>query len=688
MTELSTLHGIGGRSIEKLKRLRVHSIEDLLLHLPLRYQDRTKRYKIAELRPGQEALIEGRVTKNIVVRRGRRMMLVTLIDESGSVTLRFFNFSFAQQNSLRVGCHLRCYGETRATGATREMIHPEYTFINPKHAKQPEQSYTPIYPLTEGLLQHELRKLTSIALHWLSDPKHEFEDLLPPEAPDEMRSISLKDALQYIHRPPADADTSLLMEGEHVMQRRLAFEELLARSLSLHRLRREMRQHNAPRIEAGQSFAALEQRLPFELTGAQKRVIAEVRKDLNKTAPTMRLVQGDVGSGKTLIAAAAMLDTVDAGYQVALMAPTEVLAEQHYKNLSAWLQDADIEVTLLVGKQKAVQRRTALRGIEQGYAKVVIGTHALYQKEVRFHDLALVIVDEQHRFGVHQRLTLKEKGGDDATRPHQLIMTATPIPRSLAMVFYADLDHSVVDELPPDRKPVQTTVMSEAKRADIIRRVREVCAKEHQCYWICPLIEESEHMQFKTVQEITDILRKAMPDLTVGCIYGRMTSDEKAAAMRAFEQGETRVLVATTVIEVGVDVPTANFLVIENAERFGLAQLHQLRGRIGRGTAQGYCILLYQPPLSGKAETRLGLMRCTTDGFKIASEDLKLRGAGEILGTRQTGDTQFKIAGLLRNPEYIQAAQELSAVMVERHPETSDKIIRRWLGDTTRYGEV
>ena len=688
MTELTTLRGVGEPTLKKLARLNIHSVEDLLLHFPLRYQDRTKVHPIAQVLPGQEALIEGKVIKSMIVTRGRRMLICHIGDASGTMTMRMFNFSMAQKNTLRPGVKLRCFGEARRNVRTLEMIHPEYSFVRVRENAPKDQTYTPVYPLTEGLSQHVLRRLTDNALLWLSDPEHEFEDLLPPEAPMAFRDLSLKDALRYIHRPPPDADIDLLLEGGHVMQQRLAFEELLARSLSLQRLRMQMRQHSAPAVRAKKLFAQLESTLPFKLTKAQHRVIADIRNDIQREVPMMRLVQGDVGSGKTLVATAALLDTVDSGHQAALMAPTEILAEQHYQNLSAWMAAADVNVALLVSKQKVAERRRLMRNIEQGEVHVVVGTHALFQKGVEFRRLALVVVDEQHRFGVHQRLALKEKGSQGQARPHQLIMTATPIPRSLAMTLYGDLDYSVVDELPPGRKPVQTVIVPDNKRPTVIERVRKMCAEGHQCYWVCPLVEESESFQYSTVHDIQKMVQKEMPDFKVGIIHGRMKLEEKDAMMRSFKAGELQVLVATTVIEVGVDVPTANVLIVENAERFGLSQLHQLRGRVGRGIAQGSCILMYQSPLSARARQRLAVMRRTCDGFEIAREDLNMRGAGEIIGTRQTGDSQFKIAGLLRDPEYIEQAKKISALMVEKHPDHTERLIQRWVGETERYGEV
>ena len=686
---ITELQGVGDAIAEKLQRLGIRYIEDLLFHLPLRYQDRTRVYSINALYPGLEALVEGTVEQTRVVYRRRRMMLVTLTDTTGVLGLRFFHFSTAQQNSLRKGTRIRCFGEVRGGKSQLEMIHPEYQFVNRKDSGALKESYTPIYPTTEGLQQFSLRKFTDAALAWLAAPGNELEELLPPGVLDEEAAISLQDAIRYIHRPPADADIELLQTGEHPAQKRLAFEEMLSHSLSLKRMRAETKQQSARALKnEGKLFAQLQSRLPFELTAAQHKVIADIRDDVSKPAPMMRLVQGDVGSGKTLVGVAAMLEAVEAGCQAAMMAPTEILAEQHYNNLRDWFDPFEIGVGLILGKQKVRERRNALRQARTGETNIIVGTHALFQEKVEFARLALIVVDEQQRFGVHQRLALKQKGEDGSFQPHQLIMTATPIPRSLAMTMYADLDYSAIDEMPPGRLPVKTFVLSDKRRGELIERVQKTCTEGGQVYWVCPLIEKSETLHYETAETTFELLSRAMPQIKIKLIHGRMKPEEKEEAISLFKRGEAQLLVSTTVIEVGVDIPDASLIVIENAERFGLAQLHQLRGRVGRDKKQAACALLYHPPLSGTARRRLDVMRTTSDGFKIAREDMKIRGPGEILGTRQTGEMQFRIADLTRDTKQLEQVLKISERMLEEAPESCDKLIGRWLGESAKYAEV
>ena len=689
MTPITQLRGIGGAVAEKLERLGIRHVEDLLFHLPLRYQDRTRVHPVRSLRPGHEALVEGTVQQTRVLYRKRRMMLVDVDDGTGVLLLRFFHFSAAQQNSLRKGVRIRCFGEARKGQSRVEMIHPEYQFVNVRLAGPLNESYTPIYPTTEGLQQYSLRKFTGLALEWLAAPGNRLEELLPPGVLGQERAISLRDAIRYIHRPPADADVELLQTGEHPAQKRLAFEEMLSHSLSLKRMRASVRQQAARALKSeGALFARLRQRLPFELTAAQNKVIADIRTDVRKSAPMMRLVQGDVGSGKTLVGVAAMLEAVEAGCQAAMMAPTEILAEQHYSNLRGWFDPFEISVGLVLGKQKVRERRKALRQARTGETNIVVGTHALFQEKVEFSRLALIVVDEQHRFGVHQRLALKQKGEDGSFQPHQLIMTATPIPRSLAMTMYADLDYSVIDEMPPGRQPVKTFALQDGRRDELIERVRKTCAGDGRVYWVCPLIEKSETLNYETAEATFDLLNRKMPDVRIKLIHGRMKPGEKEEAISLFRQGAIQLLVATTVIEVGVDVPDANLIVIENAERFGLAQLHQLRGRVGRDGRQAACALIYHPPLSATARRRLDVMRATCDGFRIAREDMRIRGPGEILGTRQTGEMQFRIADLTRDAKQLERVLKTSEKMLEDQPELCDKLIERWLGEFARYAEV
>lgn len=681
--------------VEKLERLDIRSAEDLLFHLPMRYQDRSRVRPIAELRPGEEALTGGIVRSANVVFRGRRMLVVVIDDGGAALTLRFFNFSQHQARGMVEGRRVQCFGEARRGRDGTEMAHPEYRFVADDETGLIADGYLPIYPATEGLSQAHLRRCVGAALKWLRATPRALEELLPPnlskagpeaglEAGPEA-NITLRDALEYVHRPPPDADVDALLEGAHPMRRRLAFEELLAHTLSLRSLRSATREHKARRLAcAGNLFVQHERSLPFALTRAQKKVISRIRADLRRDEPMMRLLQGDVGSGKTLVAVAAMLDTVEAGLQAALMAPTEILAEQHHRRLEEMLPPLGVRLCALAGKQKAADKKRALRRVRNGDAQIVVGTHALFQEQVEFAQLALVVVDEQHRFGVHQRLALMQKG----VQPHQLIMTATPIPRTLAMVMYADLDYSVIDELPPGRRPVRTVALPEARRAEVIARVRENCAAGRQAYWVCPLVEESDTLQCRTATDTFELLQREMPGLEIGLLHGRVKPDEKARVMQAFQAGEIKLLVATTVIEVGVDVPAASLMVVENAERFGLSQLHQLRGRIGRGEQASVCVLMYSPPLSEQARRRIQVMRETCDGFKIAQVDMEIRGHGEMLGTRQTGAVRFRAADIARDRVLLERAIEVSATLLDKHPARARKLISRWFEERAQYGQV
>ena len=689
MTPITQLRGIGNAVAEKLERLSIRHIEDLLFHLPLRYQDRTRVYPINSLQVNQEMLVEGAIIQTRVVYRRRRMMLVTIGDNTGELLLRFFHFSTKQQNTLRSGTRIRCFGEIRKGQSQLEIIHPEYSFVSQHAPSKLEAGYTPIYPTTEGLNQFSLRKFTQEAMLWLSQPDNALEELLPPDIATTEQSFSLQEAILYIHRPPSDTDIELLQNGEHPVQKRLAFEEMLAHSLSLKRMRADTQKQLAhPLKKKGKLFNQLQQALPFELTSAQHRIIADIHADVQKSAPMMRLVQGDVGSGKTLVGVAAMLEAVESGCQAAMMAPTEILAEQHFRNLMDWFNPFDVRIGLIVGKQKVRERRNVLRQARSGEINIVVGTHTLFQEKVAFDRLALIVVDEQQRFGVHQRLALKQKGEDGNFQPHQLIMTATPIPRSLAMTMYADLDYSVIDEMPPGRLPVQTFALADSRRSELIERVRKTCIEGGQVYWVCPLIEKSETLYYEPAESTFELLTHSMPEIKIKLIHGRMKTEEKTEAITLFKQGEIQLLVATTVIEVGLDIPDASLIVIENAERFGLAQLHQLRGRVGRGSKQSSCALLYHPPLSATARRRLSVMRKTNDGFEIAKEDMKIRGPGEILGTRQTGAMQFRIADITRDMMQLERVLKASEKMLAKHPHICDKLIERWLGDAARYAEV
>lgn len=687
-TPITYLKGVGPRLAVRLQRLGVETVQDLLFHLPSRYQDRTQVMPIGALRPGDEAVVRGEVLHS-EVQRGRRAMLLTRIsDGTGSLTLRFFHFSAKQREGLERGQWLRCFGEARSGAVTLEMVHPEYQVVAKDTPTAGEEHLTPVYPTTEGLHQLTLRSLTERALERLAVGSG-LQEWLPPEILEPLHFPTLAEALRYVHRPPPDAPVELLLAGRHPAQQRLAFEELLAHHLSLRQLRARVERHHAPLLAApGALFDALLRQLPFQLTGAQRRVIAEIRADLGRPHPMQRLVQGDVGSGKTLVAAAAVLQAVEAGYQAAVMAPTELLAEQHLKNFSAWLTPLDVRIGWLAGKLAAKSRQPMLAQLANGELAVAVGTHALFQSDVAFHRLGLIVIDEQHRFGVHQRLALWEKGNDRGHYPHQLIMTATPIPRTLAMVAYADLDCSVIDELPPGRQPVETVVVPESRRDEVVQRIHGACRQGQQAYWVCTLIEESEVLQCQAATDTAVLLAEALPELRVGLLHGRMKGAEKERVMTAFRSGDLDLLVATTVIEVGVDVPNASLMVIENAERLGLAQLHQLRGRVGRGTQQSACVLMYRPPLSSQGRERLAVMRRSNDGFEIARRDLELRGPGEVLGTKQSGMLQLRIADLLRDQALLPTVERAAGLLLAHHPQRVAPLIRRWVGQAMQFGDV
>ncbi len=680
------LRGVGPQLATRLAGLESHSVQVVLFRLPLRYQDRTRVVPIAALQPGQDAVIEGEVRVADVVFGRRRSLVCRLQDGSGTITLRFFHFSQAQRNQLQTGVRLRCYGEARRGPSGLELIHPEYRLRDPQGDAEAglEQTLTPVYPSTEGIGQAQWRRLSAAALDLLDEDS--LPDYLPPGPQLPGGGIGLAAALRLLHAPPASTPPVALADGRHPAQQRLAFEELLAHQLSLLRLRAETRRLGAPVLGGPDTLQQrLLQQLPFPLTGAQRRVAAEIDADLRQPQPMLRLLQGDVGAGKTVVAALAALRAVASDYQVALMAPTELLAEQHLHNFLSWLDPLGVKIAWLSGRSKARERREALASIAAGEVAVAIGTHALFQDQVRFARLGLVIVDEQHRFGVHQRLALSEKA---AGVPHQLTMTATPIPRTLAMSAYADLDTSVIDELPPGRVPVSTAVIANERREAVITRVREACHGGRQAYWVCTLIEESEALEAQAAEATWTELSAQLPELRIGLLHGRLKSPEKAATMAAFKAGELHLLVATTVIEVGVDVANASLMVIENAERLGLAQLHQLRGRVGRGHAASHCLLLYQKPLSRLGRERLQVMRESTDGFVIAERDLALRGPGELLGTRQTGLLQMRIADLARDAALLDAVRAHAQPFLQRNPAHASALIRRWLPAGERYARV
>jgi ATP-dependent DNA helicase RecG len=684
---VTALRGVGIALAAKLAPLGIHTVQDVLFHLPFRYEDRTQTLPLGSLVAGMRAVVEGEVQLSEVAFRGRRQLLVRISDGSGWLTLRFFHFSAAQQTQLARGVRLRCYGEVRAGAQTLEMVHPEYRRVSNDNTPVEAATLTPVYPATEGVQQARLRQLSDAALQELKG--NSVRDWLPAELLPDRSWPSLLTALQYVHRPPPDARLELLEQGQHPAQRRLAFEELLAQQLSLRLLRQDIQRDPSWSLQQGTELLDQFRRsLPFQLTTAQQRVWQEIAQDLQHPHPMLRLVQGDVGSGKTVVAALAAVKAVACGLQAALMAPTELLAEQHARNFSRWLQPLNIEVVLLTGKHTGVARQHIMASLQSGSAGVIIGTHALFQSDVSFAKLALVIIDEQHRFGVQQRLLLREKGLHAGRYPHQLIMTATPIPRTLAMSAYADLDVSVIDELPPGRTPVQTVVLPDSRREQIVQRVRDACLQQRQVYWVCPLIEESELLSAQAAEETYNNLIAALPELRILLLHGRMSSKIKDQVMEQFKAHQADVLVATTVIEVGVDVPNASVMVIENAERMGLAQLHQLRGRVGRGSAHSNCVLLYQYPLSEVARERLRIMRETNDGFEIARRDLEIRGPGEFLGTKQTGLVQLRVADLMRDADLLPQVQRAADTLLNTRPDHVAPLLRRWVGMTERFAKV
>ena len=691
---LTRLSGVGDVVAEKLAARGLLTLQDLWFHLPRQYEDRTTLTPIRALQPGLPAQVEGSVEAVERSYRGRPMLRVAIGDGTYStLVLRFFHFRSQQVAQFAPGTRVRVYGTPRPGQHGLEIVHPSYRILGgAADAGDPLLSdrLDPIYPALEGVGPAVLRKLIGQALQRLPDERG--LELLPAEVlarePLCAGLPSLREALLTLHRPPQGSDLQALMAGTHPAQRRLAVEELLAHHLSLRRQRIAMQAHTAPALHGGKRVAALRKALPFSLTKAQQRVFAEIRDDLAKPMPMLRLVQGDVGSGKTVVAAMAAMLAIEDGRQAALMAPTELLAEQHLANLRGWLEPLGVRVVWLAGKVTGKAREAALADISNGTAQLVVGTHALMQEGVAFHDLALAIVDEQHRFGVHQRLALRDKGSAGTNVPHQLVMTATPIPRTLAMAAYADLDVSAIDELPPGRTPVQTVVLSAERRPELIERIRGACAEGRQAYWVCTLIDDSDEVVAQAAQSTYEALTQQLPELRIALVHGRMKSGEKQKTMAAFKAGDVQLLVATTVIEVGVDVPNASLMIIENAERLGLAQLHQLRGRVGRGSTASNCVLLYQAPLSQMARQRLATMRETNDGFVIAERDLQLRGPGELLGTRQTGIAAFRIADLGRDAALLPTVQRIGEALMSASPALAERITERWIGGAARYASA
>ena len=686
---VAKLTGIGSQTVKRLEKLGIRVIQDLVFHLPLRYEDRTRIYPIGSLMAGMTALICGRVEFIDVLPRGRKSLICRISDDTGFISLKFFHFSANQHNTLKPGTLISCFAEVRLGFAGLEMVHPDYQVISNPDAYVTETRLTPVYPLTEGLSQATLRKAVKHALNLCNSDPGLLIDWIPEAILKKYHYPSLAEAIQTLHAPDESVSIEALQNGSVPVLKRLAFEELLAHHLILRKIRNKAKVWQAPGFTADETIAEQFLRsLPFKLTGAQRRVIAEIEADCRQQHPMMRLVQGDVGSGKTIVSAYAALLALTAGYQVAVMAPTELLAEQHYRNFSAWFEGFQTQVVYLTGQLKGNARQAVLQGLADGLAGIIIGTHALFQEGVNFHRLGLIIIDEQHRFGVHQRLALREKGQQASIRPHQLVMTATPIPRTLAMLQYSDLDISIIDELPPGRKPIVTSVIPSERRAEVIERINNWVGKKRQVYWVCTLIEESEILQCEAAEKTAELLTLALPNVRVALIHGRMKSADKDAVMQAFKNHQIDLLVATTVIEVGVDVPNAGLMIIENPERLGLSQLHQLRGRVGRGEGDSYCLLMYQSPLSDTARQRLGILRDSNDGFVIAEKDLELRGPGEVMGTRQTGAVHFKIADLARDAGLLDNIQQTGEQIFSESPHAIQPLCDRWLGTSTDYAEV
>ncbi|MEW5057895.1 MAG: ATP-dependent DNA helicase RecG [Cycloclasticus sp.] len=684
---ITELKGVGEKVAEKLKRLNIVSVADMLFHLPFRHEDRSTLLPIGALQPGQASLFEGRIELAEVVFRGRRSMLLRLSDDTGFINIRFFHFSNSQKQMFKRGQWLRCYGDVRSAGngAGLGVVHPEYQLITLAQRGQFEKGLLAVYPVTEGVNQTTIRKLLAQAFHLLQQGAR-VRELLPEALSIDKGFPSLIDSLQQLHYPET-------MPSEDVSEtpafKRLITEELLAHHLSLSRLKAGLQTYPAPCFKSKELLPQrFLQQLGFSLTAAQQRVVAEISGDLALNQPMQRLLQGDVGSGKTVVAALAALSAIEAGYQVALMAPTELLAEQHLANFKTWLEPLGIKVACLLGRYKGKENQLTLDDIRLGGSDIVIGTQALFQQKVEFCKLALVIIDEQHRFGVQQRLALRDKGVLDGMQPHQLVMTATPIPRTLAMLGYADLDLSIIDELPPGRTAVTTSVLSVAKRQLIIERIKQGVADGRQVYWVCTLVEESEVLQCQAAEVAAELLRSCLPELNIGLVHGRMKAEEKQAMMTSFKAHAMHILVATTVIEVGVDVPNASLMIIENAERLGLAQLHQLRGRVGRGQRASHCVLMYKGPLSENANERLSIMRETTDGFKIAQKDMQLRGPGELLGKRQAGFMRFKVADVERDAAVLESLAEMADETLQCQPQLVEPLIHRWLGNSVEYAQV
>ncbi len=684
---VETLKGVGPKLKEKLAKLQITTVQDLLFHLPHRYEDRTQVKPIIETQDGERVMLRVTVQHSQVQYGKRRSLVCRAFDQTASIDFRFFHFMAAQQKKLQAGVELFAFGEVRRFGRSWQMVHPEITYIQEDQTAPLLESLTPVYPTTEGLHQASWRNLQKQALVKLA--QEPIEDLMPQELIEQWALMGITEALLWLHQPPKNTPIESINSEQSPAIKRLIYEELLAQQLSMQLQRVRFKQDSAfiMRNEGILKSKFLES-LPFKPTKAQQRVGQEIGKDLESSKPMLRLLQGDVGAGKTLVAALAAFKVIESGFQTVIMAPTEILAEQHYNSFKQWCDKLEIPVSFLVGKLKTVERREALVKIESGEARLIIGTHALFQDEVKYHNLGLAIIDEQHRFGVKQRLALKSKAPENR-QLHQLMMTATPIPRTLAMTAYADMDLSIIDELPPGRTPIKTIAITEQKRDQVIARIADACEKENrQVYWVCTLIEESEEIQSQAAETTADLLAEQLPNCRIGLIHGRLKPEQKQMVMAKFKAGELDILVATTVIEVGVDVPNASLMIIENPERLGLAQLHQLRGRVGRGTVESHCLLLYGHPLSDNAKSRIQIMRESNDGFVIAEEDLRLRGPGEFLGTRQTGEMTLQFADIVKNAALIPEIQNSAKQLISQNPIIAKRLCKRWLGYRHELADV
>ena len=681
MAAVHQLQGVGNAAAALLEKLNIFTTDDLLFHLPRDYEDRSTIIPMNKLQVGRSYLLEG-IVKSIDMPPGKRKsMAILLQDDYGKVTLRFYHIYKALMDRAKAGNRLRIFGEVRVGARGLEMYHPEIQLIT-GHTALPQTELTAIYPATEGLTQPKLREYVKQALTHHSD---NLSELLPEKFTN---GYALKQALDYIHHPPTDANMLQLAQGHHPAQQRLIFEELVAHQITMLTRRAFIQKIAAPAFAPSKTFAKqLLSTLPFEMTNAQKRVSNEIVKDLKQNKPMLRLVQGDVGAGKTLVAGVAACHALEEGWQVAMMAPTEILAEQHYLNFKKWFEPLGLNVSWLSGKQKGKARALAEQNIKDGSAQLVVGTHALFQDNVAFAKLGLVIIDEQHRFGVDQRLALRNKGVNNTT-PHQLVMTATPIPRTLAMSAYGDLDTSVIDELPPGRTPIQTVTIPLDRREQVLQRIASNCREGKQAYWVCTLVEQSETLDAQAAEATYQEIKERFSDINIGLVHGKMKADEKQSVMQAFKDNQLQLLIATTVIEVGVDVPNASIMVIENAERLGLSQLHQLRGRVGRGATASFCALLYKTPLSQNGQERLSILRESNDGFVIAEKDLEIRGPGELLGTKQTGDIGFRVARLERDDHLLSQAHYVAAQILKDYPQHADGLLKRWLPEAPRYAYV